>query len=140
MSRLRVPVVAVVIGEGGSGGALALGVADRLLMLENAIYSVISPEGCAAILWKTADAKHEAAEALKLTAADLVRLGVADEVVPEPLGGAQTDLEMSAAALKDALVRNLEELDGVDAEELVRKRLEKYLSMGEWRTGRRKRG
>jgi len=139
MARLRVPVVAAVIGEGGSGGALALGVADRLLMLENAIYSVISPEGCAAILWKTADAKHEAAEALRLTAADLVRLGVADEVVPEPLGGAHTDFDAAAAALKAALLRNLQELDGVDAEELVRKRLEKYLSMGEWRTVRRKR-
>src|SRR5215213_9355979 len=93
MSRLRVPVVAVVIGEGGSGGALAIGVADRVLMLENAVYSVITPEGCAAILWKTAAAKDKAATALKVTATDLAELGVVDEVIPEPTGGAHTDWE-----------------------------------------------
>jgi acetyl-CoA carboxylase carboxyl transferase subunit alpha len=95
----------VVIGEGGSGGALALGVADRILMLENAIYSVISPEGCAAILWKTATAKDKAAEALKLTAADLTALGVVDDIVPEPLGGAHMDWDVTAAALRSALLR-----------------------------------
>src|SRR5690606_26696442 len=95
MARLRVPLVAVVIGEGGSGGALALGVADRILMLENSVYSVISPEGCAAILWKTSAAKDKAAEALKLTAADLKRLDVIDEVVPEPMGGAHMDPEQA---------------------------------------------
>src|SRR5690606_13891622 len=102
MARLTMPVVAVVIGEGGSGGALALGVADRVLMFENAIYSVISPEGCAAILWKTAAAKDKAAEALKLTAVDLLELGVIDEVLPEPVGCAHQDWDAAAATLRDA--------------------------------------
>src|SRR5512138_506110 len=110
MARLRVPILAVVIGEGGSGGALALGVADRILMLENAIYSVISPEGCAAILWKTASAKDLAAEALKLTAGDLSKLGIVDEIVPEPIGGAHTDADATAAALRSALIRSVHEL------------------------------
>ncbi|MEX0907516.1 MAG: acetyl-CoA carboxylase carboxyltransferase subunit alpha, partial [Gemmatimonadota bacterium] len=117
MARLRVPVVAVVIGEGGSGGALALGVADRVIMLENAVYSVISPEGCAAILWKTAGAKDQAAEALRLTAPDLSALGVIDDVVPEPMGGAQTDWDTTAGALRATLIRHLTELDAVAADE-----------------------
>ena len=133
MSRLRVPVVAVVIGEGGSGGALALGVADRILMLENAIYSVISPEGCAAILWKTSAAKDKAAEALKLTASDLKRLEVIDEVVPEPLGGAHTDLEQAGTALRDAVARALAELAGLDVDTLRRQRWSKFERMGAWR-------
>jgi acetyl-CoA carboxylase carboxyl transferase subunit alpha len=133
MARLRVPIISAVIGEGGSGGALALGVADRILMMENAIYSVISPEGCAAILWKTATAKDKAAEALKLTATDLSGLGIVDEVVPEPVGGAHNDWDASAAALRAALIRHLEELDGMGAEERRGVRWAKYDAMGAWR-------
>jgi acetyl-CoA carboxylase carboxyl transferase subunit alpha len=132
MARLRVPVIAVVIGEGGSGGALALGVADRILMLENAVYSVISPEGCAAILWKTPAAKDQAAEALKMTARDLSALGVIDDIVPEPLGGAHTDWDTTADALRSALVRHLGDLSGIDADELRRQRWRKFEAMGEW--------
>ena len=134
MARLRVPTVSVVIGEGGSGGALALGVTDRILMFENSIYSVISPEGCAAILWKTNEAKDKAAAALKLTAEDLAELGVVDEVIPEPVGGAHTDWDETARRLADSLVRHLDALRAVPPEELVRRRLEKYLAMGAWRT------
>ena len=133
MARLRVPIVAVVIGEGGSGGALALGVADRVLMLENAIYSVISPEGCAAILWKSPTAKDQAAEALKLTAADLSKLGVIDDVVPEPVGGAQTDWEATAGALRSALARHLGELRELDPQALRTMRWQKYEALGAWR-------
>lgn len=133
MARLRVPVVAVVIGEGGSGGALALGVADRVLMLENAIYSVISPEGCAAILWKSASAKDKAAEALKLTARDLTQLGVVDEIVPEPLGGAHTDWDATAGALRSALIRNVRELSALDPATLRTNRWQKYEALGAWR-------
>jgi acetyl-CoA carboxylase carboxyl transferase subunit alpha len=132
MSRLRVPVIAVVIGEGGSGGALALGVADRVLMLENSVYSVISPEGCAAILWKTATAKDLAAEALKLTASDLSALNVIDDVVPEPMGGAHTDWDATAGALRVALLRHLAELDAVEVDERRRQRWRKFEAMGEW--------
>jgi len=132
MARLRVPVVAVVIGEGGSGGALALGVADRVLMLENSVYSVISPEGCAAILWKTATAKDKAAEALKLTADDLSALNVIDGVVPEPMGGAHNDWDATAGALRVALLRHLAELDGINPDERRRQRWRKFEAMGEW--------
>ncbi|MEX1184287.1 MAG: acetyl-CoA carboxylase carboxyltransferase subunit alpha [Gemmatimonadota bacterium] len=135
MARLRVPVVAVVIGEGGSGGALALGVADRVIMLENAVYSVISPEGCAAILWKTAGAKDQAAEALRLTAPDLSALGVIDDVVPEPMGGAQTDWDTTAGALRATLIRHLTELDAVAADERREQRWRKFEAMGEWVEG-----
>lgn len=133
MARLHVPIVAAVIGEGGSGGALALGVADRLLMLENSIYSVISPEGCAAILWKSASAKDKAAEALKLTAGDLARLSVVDEIVPEPTGGAHTDPDSTAAALRSALIRSVRELKELDPATLRRQRWQKYESLGAWR-------
>jgi acetyl-CoA carboxylase carboxyl transferase subunit alpha len=133
MALLRVPIVAVVIGEGGSGGALALGVADRVLMFENAIYSVISPEGCAAILWKTASAKDKAAEALRLTGPDLAHLGVIDEVLPEPLGGAHEDWDSAAAVLREAVLRHLVELVNIDADELRTQRLVKYQCMGQWR-------
>jgi len=132
MARLRVPIVAVVIGEGGSGGALALGVADRVLMLENSVYSVITPEGCAAILWKTAAAKDKAAEAMKMTASDLSQLRVIDEVLPEPFGGAQADWQTTADILRESLVRNLVELTEITPETLLQKRWEKYLDMGEW--------
>ena len=133
MSRLETPIVATVIGEGGSGGALALGVADRVLMLENAIYSVITIEGCAAILWKdgkSPEMKERAASALRLTAEDLLRLRVVDEVVPEPLGGAHASHEESARLLQGALVRHLEELRRYKPEKLVRRRRDKFLHMG----------
>jgi acetyl-CoA carboxylase carboxyl transferase subunit alpha len=134
MARLHVPIVAVVIGEGGSGGALALGVADRVLMLENSIYSVISPEGCAAILWKTNAAKDKAAEALKLTALDLAALDVVDRVIPEPVGGAHTDWDQAAASLQSTLVECLEELAAIEPDVLRERRWEKFERMGEWRT------
>ncbi|HEY2897814.1 MAG TPA: acetyl-CoA carboxylase carboxyltransferase subunit alpha [Gemmatimonadaceae bacterium] len=135
MSRLEVPVVATIIGEGGSGGALALGVADRVLMLENAVYSVITVEGCAAILWKDGksnEMKERAAKALRITAPELMELGVIDEIVPEPVGGAHVNHEASARSLQEALVRNLEELRRFRPEKLVRRRREKFLSMGEF--------
>jgi acetyl-CoA carboxylase carboxyl transferase subunit alpha len=133
MSQLSVPIVATVIGEGGSGGALALGVADRVLMLENSVYSVISVEGCAAILWKdgkSPEMREKAAAALKITAPDLLDLGVIDEIVPEPPGGAHADHEATARALHDALGRHLEELRKLKPEKLVRRRREKFLKMG----------
>jgi acetyl-CoA carboxylase carboxyl transferase subunit alpha len=133
MARLRVPVIAAVIGEGGSGGALALGVADRILMMENSVYSVISPEGCAAILWKTAGAKDKAAEALKLTARDLTALAVVDDIVAEPMGGAHTDWDTTAESLRGALRRHLGELCALDHEERRRQRWAKFEAMGAWR-------
>ena len=132
MAGLRTPIVTCIIGEGGSGGALGIAVADRVLMMENAIYSVISPEGCAAILWRSRDRAADAAEALKLTAADLADSGIIDEVVPEPPGGAHLDPEAAAQAVGEALVRNLDELVGRDPEDLVRERREKYYAMGQW--------
>ncbi len=132
MAGLRAPIVTCIIGEGGSGGALGIAVADRVLMMENAIYSVISPEGCAAILWRSRDRAADAAEALKLTAADLADSGIIDEIVPEPPGGAHLDPEFAAQAVGEALVRNLDELVGRDPEDLVRERREKYYAMGQW--------
>lgn len=133
MARLRTPLVSVVIGEGGSGGALALGVTDRILMLEHAIYSVISPEGCAAILWRSAEHREKAAEALRLTSANLVALGVCDEIVPEPAGGAHTDWDGTALNLERALTKNLDTLCALDVDTLVRQRWDKYESIGDWR-------
>ncbi len=130
MSRLRVPIVCVVIGEGGSGGALAIAVGDRILMLENAVYSVISPEGCAAILWGDRARAPQAADALKLTAADLNRLGIVDMVVPEPLGGAHRDAEAAARQLRSGLVTAFGELAGLSGDELVRRRQAKFMAMG----------
>lgn len=135
MSQLKVPVIATIIGEGGSGGALALGVADRVLMLENAVYSVISVEGCAAILWKdnkSIEAKEKAAKALRITAPDLMELRVIDEIVPEPEGGAHTNHDAAAATLKSTLVRLLDDLRGLRPEKLVRRRREKFLRMGQF--------
>ncbi len=134
MARLKVPIVTVVVGEGGSGGALALGVADRVLMFENSIYSVISPEGCAAILWKTAAARDKAAEALRLTARDLASLGVIDEVLPEPVGGAHEDWPAAAATLREAVARHLLQLDVLGVDALRGERIAKYERMGRWRT------
>jgi acetyl-CoA carboxylase carboxyl transferase subunit alpha len=130
MMVLRTPVVAVVIGEGGSGGALGIGVADRVLMLENAYYSVISPEGCAAILWKHRKHAPEAAEALKLNAAKLLEMGLVDGVVPEPLGGAHRDPTTAAANLKTAIVAALREVTKIPIDKLVQQRYEKFRKMG----------
>jgi acetyl-CoA carboxylase carboxyl transferase subunit alpha len=136
MAALKVPSVAIVIGEGGSGGALAIGVADRVLMLENSVYSVISPEGCAAILWKSGSEREKAATAMRITAEDLMGLGVIDEVIPEPAGGAHSDWEETVAAVREALLRHLAELRGMQTDELRRARWAKYMAMGEWRTTR----
>jgi acetyl-CoA carboxylase carboxyl transferase subunit alpha len=130
MAKLEVPIVAVVIGEGGSGGALALGVADRVLMMENAIYSVISPEGCASILWKDPAQAPKAAAALKLTAPNLLELGIIDGIVKEPLGGAHSDFDAAAAALKEAIIEAFSELSELSAEELVEERYQKFARMG----------
>ncbi len=130
MSSLTVPIVVVVIGEGGSGGALAIGVGDRILMLENAQYSVISPEGCAAILWHDASFAAEAAAALKITAKDLLELKVIDEIIPEPLGGAHRDYAETASNIKAAIVRNLQELNKMDVNNLVDHRYAKFRNMG----------
>ena len=135
MARLRVPTVSVVIGEGGSGGALALGVTDRVLMLEHAVYSVISPEGCAAILWRSAEKRAEAARALRLTSRDLLALGVADEVVPEPRGGAHADPKTTASRMAGAVARHLAELDPLDMDTLLARRWAKYESIGAWHEG-----
>ena len=132
MSALRVPIVSVVIGEGGSGGALALGVADKLLMMEHAIYSVISPEGCAAILWKDASKSPMAAEALKLTAQDALELGVIDGIVKEPLGGAHRDYKEAAINLAAALKDSLAELTQLSTEELLTRRYRKLRGMGKF--------
>jgi acetyl-CoA carboxylase carboxyl transferase subunit alpha len=130
MSRLRVPAVAVVVGEGGSGGALAIGVANRVLILENAVYSVISPESCAAIRWRDAAEAPRAAEALKLTSADLLEQGVVDEVVVEPLGGAHKDPAAAVAATASAVRAALADLRGLGMEELVRARTAHFRHMG----------
>src|SRR2546428_10542672 len=130
MASLPTPIITAVIGEGGSGGALAVGLADRVIMLENSVYSVISPEGCAAILWKDARQRERAAEALKITAQDLLKLGVIDEIVPEPSGGAHADPEAAAQALGDALRRQVRVLRKTKIEKLLKRREEKYLSLG----------
>jgi acetyl-CoA carboxylase carboxyl transferase subunit alpha len=135
MSHLPVPIVVAVIGEGGSGGALGIGVGDRVLMLEYAVYSVITPEGCASILFRDAARASEAAEAMRITARDLEELGVIDEIVPEPGGGAHRDPERAASNLGEALLRNLSELERLSPSELVRKRIDKFMSMGQFREG-----
>lgn len=128
--QLGVPLVSVIIGEGGSGGAVAFASADRLAMLEHSIYSVISPEGCASILWKDAEKMREAAEALRLTAQDLIRLGVADKVIPEPLGGAHRDRDTTLEAVGGAIDELLSQLDGKGRAALIKARRQKFLSMG----------
>jgi acetyl-CoA carboxylase carboxyl transferase subunit alpha len=134
MSRLPVPVIAVVLGEGGSGGALALGVANRIYMMENSVYSVISPESCAAILYRDASRAPRAAEALKLTAKDLREFGVIDGIIPEPGGGAQADPEQAAEALRLTLRSALAELSGLDSRTLIDERYEKFRRMGSFFT------
>jgi len=127
---LSVPLVSVVVGEGGSGGAVAIAAANRVLMFEHAIYSVISPEGCASILWRTADKAAEAAEAMQITAADLAGLGVVDRIVPEPLGGAHRDPAAAIATLKSALTEELSSLAGLSAADLRQTRRDKFLAIG----------
>jgi acetyl-CoA carboxylase carboxyl transferase subunit alpha len=134
MASFRVPIVVIVTGEGGSGGGLALGVGDRVLMLEHAIYSVISPEGCAAILWKDAARKKEAAEALRITAGDLKELDVIDEIVPEPPGGAHADPAGASAAVGEAIERHLTEIAGLTREERRERRYRKFRAMGRYET------
>jgi acetyl-CoA carboxylase carboxyl transferase subunit alpha len=130
MFELRVPIIATVLGEGGSGGALGIGIGDRVLLLENAYYSVISPEGCAAILWKNRSFAPQAAEALKMTARDLLELGLVDEIVPEPEGGAHHDSALAASNLKSVLIRSLEELETQDVTTLLDARYEKFRRFG----------
>ena len=130
MASLRVPVVAIVIGEGGSGGALGIGLADRVLMLENSYYSVISPEGCAAILWKSGEKAPEAAEALKLTGSDLQEFGLIDEVIKEPLGGAHRDARGTIDSVKARILGWLQELSALSTDELLQQRYEKFRHMG----------
>ena len=132
MSRLKVPIIVVIIGEGASGGALGIGVGDRILMLENCWYSVISPESCSSILWRSWDYKEQAAEALKLTAQDLFEQKIIDRIIPEPLGGAHNDHQKSAENLKFALIEELEQLVKQKPDKLVENRLKKFGSMGEY--------
>ena len=133
MATLKTPLIAVVIGEGGSGGALAIGVGDRLLMLEYGIYSVISPEGCASILWKSADKAEAAAEALGLTAQRLAELDLVDEIIKEPLGGAHRDLEAMSEALKNSLLKHLADLQAMPTDKLVELRNQRIRNLGRFR-------
>lgn len=138
MMMLKVPIVAVIIGEGGSGGALGIGIADRVLMMENSYYSVISPEGCAAILWKDRKYATEAAQALKLSAVDLEGLGIIDEVIPEPMGGAHHDHVAAASNLKKHVIKQLTQLEAIDRDELLEQRYQKFRKFGEYRERGRK--
>jgi len=133
MSHLPVPIVVVIIGEGASGGALGIGVGDRILMFENAWYSVIAPESCSSILWRSWDFKEQAAEALKLTAPDLVDQGIVDRIVPEPPGGAHRNHEQAASILKKILIEELDALKKIKTDKLVRMRIEKFAAMGAWK-------
>jgi acetyl-CoA carboxylase carboxyl transferase subunit alpha len=130
LSAARIPILTLVIGEGGSGGALGIGVGDRLLMMEHSIYSVAMPEACASILWRDIAKKVEAADALKLTAADLKRLGLADEIIPEPPGGAQNDYGVAADAAGASLRRQLSSLEAMDIDRLVEERYQRYRRIG----------
>ena len=141
MASLRVPVIIVILGEGGSGGALAVGIGDRVLMMENAVYSVITPEGCAAILWKDAGQASRAAECLRLTAGDLKKFGIIDEIISEPdewrveseeEKGSSKDYEKISATLKKAILKHLKEISGVDEKQMVANRFQKFRKMGEW--------
>ena len=133
MAGLKTPIISVVIGEGGSGGALAIGVGDRLLMLQYGIYSVISPEGCASILWKSADKAEDAAEAMRITARSLNEYGLVDEILPEPLGGAHRNPQESAEVLRNALLKNLEELDKLSVDQLLENRQRRLASFGQFK-------
>jgi len=133
MAGLKTPIISVVIGEGGSGGALAIGVGDRLLMLQYGIYSVISPEGCASILWKSADKAEDAAEAMRITARSLNEYGLVDEILPEPLGGAHRNPQESADVIRNALLKNLEELDKLSVDQLLENRQRRLASFGQFK-------
>jgi len=133
MAGLKTPIISVVIGEGGSGGALAIGVGDRLLMLQYGIYSVISPEGCASILWKSADKAEDAAEAMRITAQNLSAFGLVDEVLPEPLGGAHRNPQEAADVIRNALLKNLEELDRLSVDQLLENRQRRLASFGQFK-------
>ncbi|MCA0132372.1 acetyl-CoA carboxylase carboxyltransferase subunit alpha [Winogradskyella alexanderae] len=130
MTRLKVPIITVIIGEGASGGALGIGVGDRVLMLENTWYSVISPESCSSILWRSWEYKEQAAEALKLTAKDMKRMKLVDQIIKEPLGGAHTDREKTFLSVSNAIVKSYEELKNLSPKELVKQRMDKYANMG----------
>ena len=130
MATLKTPIICVVIGEGGSGGALAIGVGDKVLMLEYSIYSVISPEGCATILWKTAEKAATAAEAMGVTADRIKELGLIDDIIPEPLGGAHRDEEMMAKQLKGALSQAVSELESMDIDQLLERRYQRLRQFG----------
>ena len=133
MAGLKTPIISIVIGEGGSGGALAIGVGDRLLMLQYGIYSVISPEGCASILWKSADKAEDAAEAMRITAGSLKEYGLVDEVLPEPLGGAHRKPEESADVIRNAILKHLEELDKLSIDQLLENRQRRLASFGQFK-------
>ncbi|VGO18761.1 acetyl-CoA carboxylase carboxyltransferase subunit alpha [Pontiella sulfatireligans] len=130
--NIKVPIICVIIGEGGSGGALGIGIGNRILILEHAYYSVISPEGCAAILWKDRAFSDKAAEALKITGSDLIKLNLADEVIPEPKGGAHVNHAAASANLKEAVLKHLAELSAMSAEEIMQDRYDKFRAMGEF--------
>ena len=135
MAKLRTPIISVVIGEGGSGGALAIGVCDRLLMLQYGIYSVISPEGCASILWKSAEKAEEAAEAMRITASSLSEFGLIDEVLPEPLGAAHRDPTATGEVIRNALIRHLADLDQLDGDQLMEQRQQRLTGFGQYKEG-----
>ncbi|MDH4127750.1 MAG: acetyl-CoA carboxylase carboxyl transferase subunit alpha, partial [Spirochaetota bacterium] len=130
MARLQVPIIAIVIGEGGSGGALALGVADRILMLSYSVYSVISPEGCASILWKDASKAPEASEALKMTAKSLLSFGLIDDIIEEPIGGAHRNHQLTITSVKESILLHLKSLNKISPKKLIEKRYEKFIMMG----------
>ena len=132
MSKLKTPIICLVIGEGASGGALGIGVGDRLVMLENTWYSVITPEGCASILYRDANQKEKAAEAMKLTAQDLQQMGIADRIITEPLGGAHRDFDTTAESVKDVLLEEIKKLKSLDTTELVNQRIQKLSQIGAW--------
>jgi acetyl-CoA carboxylase carboxyl transferase subunit alpha len=134
MARLQVPIITAITGEGGSGGALAIAVSDRVLMMENAVYSVISPEGCASIMWRDASKKELAAEALRITAPDLIELGCVDAIINEPPGGAHTDPDLAAKFLDDALQKHFGEIEKLPAKELVDSRYNKFRKMARFYT------
>jgi len=135
MAKLRTPIISVVIGEGGSGGALAIGVGDRLLMLQYSIYSVISPEGCASILWKSAEKAEDAAEAMRITAESLNGFGLVDEVLPEPLGAAHRDPSAAADVIRNALLKHLADLDQLDIDQLLEQRQRRIAGFGQYKEG-----
>ena len=132
MSVLKTPIISIVIGEGASGGALAIGVSDRLICLENTWFSVISPEGCASILFRDSSKSQIAADAMKVSSQDLLEMGIADDIIKEPLGGANNSYDRSAKYLKEKFLDTLEDLKSFSKEDLINKRIEKYDKMGEW--------